>query len=167
MRIVPKLVQFAAPALLVVAVAVVGGLTSPITEIYFLTALVNVAIVVGLYVFVGNSGVLSFGHISFVAVGAFCAGIMSLETGVKQNVLPDLFPFLADHSVGNVASLALAAALGGVFAFVVGLPLMRLSGLAAGIATFAVLGITNNLLSNYTKIGPGPGTLSTVPQTTG
>ena len=33
---------------------------------------------------------------------------------------------------------------GGVFALVVGLPLMRLSGLAAGIATFAVLGITNN-----------------------
>ena len=167
MRIVPKLVQFAAPALLVVAVAFVGGLASPITEIYFLTALVNVAIVVGLYVFVGNSGVLSFGHISFVAVGAFCAGIMSLEVGVKQNVLPDLFPFLAEHSVGNVVSLLLAAGLGGVFAFVVGLPLMRLSGLAAGIATFAVLGITNNLLSNYTKIGPGPGTLSTVPQTTG
>ena len=78
---------------------------------------------------------------------------MSLETGVKQNILPDSLPFLADHSVGNVVSLVLAAALGGVFALVVGLPLMRLSGLAAGIATFAVLGITNNLLSNYTKIG--------------
>ena len=43
-------------------------------------------------------------------------------------------------------SLLLAAALGGVFAFVVGLPLMRLSGLAAGIATFAVLEITHNVL---------------------
>ena len=29
----------------------------------------------------------------------------------------------------------------------VGLPLMRLSGLAAGIATFAVLEITNNVLT--------------------
>ena len=35
-----------------------------------------------------------------------------------------------------------AALVGGVFALVVGLPLMRLSGLAAGIATFAVLEIT-------------------------
>ena len=32
---------------------------------------------------------------------------------------------------------------------------MRLSGLAAGIATFAVLEITHNLLREWTKIGPG------------
>ena len=43
-------------------------------------------------------------------------------------------------------SLALAAVAGAVFALVVGLPLMRLSGLAAGIATFGVLEITNNVL---------------------
>ena len=36
-------------------------------EIHFLNALVAVAIVVAIYVFVGNSGVLSFGQISFVA----------------------------------------------------------------------------------------------------
>ena len=33
-----------------------------------------VAIVVALYVFVGNSGVLSFGQISFFSVGAYAAG---------------------------------------------------------------------------------------------
>ena len=43
---------------------------------------------------------------------------------------------------------------------------MRLSGLAAGIATFAVLEITQNILGNWESIGPGPLTLSTVPQTT-
>ena len=62
----------------------------------------------------------------------------------------------ARHTVGNVPSLLIAAAVGGVFALLVGLPLMRLSGLAAGIATFAVLGITNNILRYYEKIGPGP-----------
>ena len=61
----------------------------------------------------------------------------------------------------------LAAAVGGVFAFLVGLPLMRLSGLAAGIATFAVLEITHNLLREWTRIGPGATTLSLVPETTG
>ena len=34
----------------------------------------------------------------------------------KPGVLPDLFPLLRDHDVGNVPSLALAAAVGGVFA---------------------------------------------------
>ena len=43
---------------------------------------------------------------------------------------------------------------------------MRLSGLAAGIATFAVLEITHNMLREWTKIGPGATTLSLVPETT-
>jgi branched-chain amino acid transport system permease protein len=55
---------------------------------------------------------------------------------------------------------------GGVFALLVGLPLMRLSGLAAGIATFAVLEITSNVLRYYEKIGPGLNTFSSVPETT-
>jgi branched-chain amino acid transport system permease protein len=44
---------------------------------------------------------------------------------------------------------------------------MRLSGLAAGIATFAVLEIVHNMLRFYEKIGPGQNTFSSVPQTTG
>jgi len=44
---------------------------------------------------------------------------------------------------------------------------MRLSGLAAGIATFAVLEITNNVLTYEQKIGPGLNAFSSVPQTTG
>jgi branched-chain amino acid transport system permease protein len=159
--------QLALPALLVGGVALVGSFTARTNEIHFRTALVDVAIVVGLYVFIGNSGVLSFGHISFVAVGAFAAGLMSISVEVKRGIMPDLFPILRDHSLGNVESLLLAAGLGAVFALVAGLPLMRLSGLAAGIATFAVLGITHNILFNYTKIGPGATALTNIPETTG
>ena len=43
---------------------------------------------------------------------------------------------------------------------------MRLSGLAAGIATFGVLEITHNVLRYYEKIGPGSNTFSSVPETT-
>jgi branched-chain amino acid transport system permease protein len=160
-------VQLLGPVALVVAVGVVATFVSRATEIHFLNALVSVVIVVAIYVFVGNSGVLSFGQISFVAVGAFAAGVMTIPLESKTGVLPDLFPLLRDHTIGNVPSLVLAAAVGGAFAFVVGLPLMRLSGLAAGIATFAVLEITHNLLREWTKIGPGATTLSLVPETTG
>ena len=44
---------------------------------------------------------------------------------------------------------------------------MRLSGLAAGIATFGVLEITHNLLQYENRIGPGLNTFSSVPETTG
>ena len=153
--------------LLVIVVGLLSTTASAANEIYFLNALVAVAIVVAIYVFVGVSGVLSFGQISFVAVGAFASGLMTVPVESKKGVLTTVFPLLRDHTVGNVPSLLLAAALGGVFAFVVGLPLMRLSGLAAGIATFAVLEITHNVLREWTKIGPGATTLALVPETTG
>jgi branched-chain amino acid transport system permease protein len=158
--------QLLAPMVLVVAVGIGSRFVSSAHEIYFLNALVSVAIVVAVYVFIGNSGVLSFGQISFVAVGAFASGVLTIPLESKTGVLPDLFPLLRDHTIGNVASLLVASAAGGIFALAVGLPLMRLSGLAAGIATFAVLEITHNVLREWTKIGPGATTLSLVPETT-
>ena len=160
------LAEILAPAVLVIATAILGGLVSQTSEIYFVTALISVSTVVALYVFVGNSGVLSFGHIAFFSVGVWAAGVLSVPVAEKPATMPYLFGFLSSTTVGNVPSLVIAALAGGAFAFLVGLPLMRLSGLAAGIATFAVLGITNNVLRYYEKIGPGLNTFSSVPETT-
>jgi branched-chain amino acid transport system permease protein len=159
--------QFLGPAIVLVVVAVVGNITSTAIQFNFLFALVMASVVVALYIFVGNSGVISFGHISFVAVGAYSAGLATAPAATKPSTFPDLFPFIADAQVGNPESLAIAALVGGLYAFLLGIPLMRLSGLAAGIATFAVLGITRNILRNWTRISPGPKTLSLVPETTG
>ena len=166
MRRINTAVQLLGPVVVLVLVGVVGSFMDRAREIEFREALVAAAIVVALYVFVGNSGVLSFGQVSFVAVGAFAAGVMTIPIETKPAIVPGLFSFLADRSIGNAASLALAAGLGGLYAFLVGIPVMRLSGLAAGIATLAVLGVTHNILRNWEKIGPGPQTLSTVPETT-
>ena len=159
--------QFAAPVLLVLVAALLGEAASSATQIYFLDALISVTIVVGLYIFIGNTGVLSFGHISFVALGAWTAGVLTVPSSEKPAIMPNLAGFLRHTTVGNEPSLALAALVGGVFALLVGLALMRLSGLAAGIATFAVLEIVHNVLRYYEKIGPGLNTFSSVPETTG
>jgi branched-chain amino acid transport system permease protein len=165
-RTVAPAVQLAAPLLLVLGAALLG-LGAGSSQTYFVDALINVAIVVGLYVFIGNSGVLSFGHMSFVAAGAWTAGVLTVPKGERGAIMPNLAHFLSTTAVGNVPSLLLAAAVAAVLAVVVGLPLMRLSGLAAGIATFAVLEIVHNILRYYEKIGPGFNTFSAVPATTG
>jgi branched-chain amino acid transport system permease protein len=162
-----RVTEIAGPLALIGLVAVLGSVASPARALEFDDALVAVSFVVALYVFVGNSGVLSFGQTSFVAVGAFAAGVMTAPADSKAGQLPDLFPFLRDHSIGNVPSLLLATGIGGLYALLVGMPLMRLSGLSAGIATFAVLGITHNVLRYWTEIGPGAGTLALVPESTG
>jgi branched-chain amino acid transport system permease protein len=167
MRRAAALFELLAPAVLVVLVALVGTVVASSTQTYVVAALVNVAIVVALYVFIGSSGVLSFGHISFVAVGAWAAGILSMPVDEKPAIMPNLAGFLGDTTVGNVSSLAIAAGVGAAYALIVGLPLMRLSGLAAGIATFGVLEITHNVLRYWEKIGPGLNTFSAVPETTG
>jgi branched-chain amino acid transport system permease protein len=160
-----RVLELGAPvALVLVTAAIADGVSGP-HRLEFASALVMVAVVVALYVFVGNSGVISFGHISFVAVGAYLGGLMSLDPETKTFTAPDLFGFLRHSHIGLVPSLLLAASVGAGYAIVVGIPLMRLSGLPAGIATFGVLGITYNVLSYWSKIGPGVQTITGVPET--
>ena len=156
--------ELGAPVLLVVATALITGAFSNAHQLEFENALVMTAIVVALYVFIGNSGVISFGHVSFVAVGIYLGGILTVDPETKKVTMPDLFPFLHDTHIGIVASLAVAAVAGALYGLAVGLPLMRLSGLPAGIATFAVLGITANVLYYWQKVGPTAQTLSDIPE---
>src|SRR5204862_324251 len=60
-------VQLAGPVLLLVATAAIAAELSKERQLEFENAVVMAAIVVALYVFVGNSGVISFGHIIAVA----------------------------------------------------------------------------------------------------
>ena len=129
------------PIAVLAAVGAVGTATGSYRG-EFTHTLVNVAIVVALYVFVGNSGVLSFGQVSFVAVGAFSAGLMTIPANVKPGVLPDLFPFLKHHAIGNAESLLLAT---GIIligaAAIVFIPRLRLSLMAIIFLTRSGLGL--------------------------
>ena len=51
-----------------------ASLGSPVLQNVLVNLLINLILVVGLYTFVGNSGVFSFGHIAFMAIGAYTAG---------------------------------------------------------------------------------------------
>lgn len=158
--------ELAGPLVVVAVVALAGSAMSISLQADAINILVTATIVVALYVFIGNSGVWSFGQISFVAVGAFAAGLLSSPTATRQTSMPTLFPFLATTQISSKESLFLAVGLGALFAFLAGLVLMRLSGLSAGIATFAVLEITYDVLTYWDKIGPGATTLALVPVTT-
>ncbi|MDP9465198.1 MAG: branched-chain amino acid ABC transporter permease [Actinomycetota bacterium] len=154
-----------------IALVLLAGLLSLVfgesIELKFHNAFVITAMVVSVYVFTGNSGVISFGHVSFVALGAFATGMFSMDVQQKSAVFKELFAFIKDNHLGNLPTLLVATALGGLYALVVGIPLVRLNGLAAGIATFAVLGITRNVLRNWTKVGPGAKAIPAVEETTG
>ena len=167
MTYVARLRQLAPPLLLIIVIGLVGNIVSESTQTEVIGVLVNMTIVISLYVFIGNSGIISFGQISFVAIGAFAAGVMTIPSIVKPTLLPELFPFIADNSITSFESMILAMILGAIIAAVGGVALMRLNGLAAGIATFALLQIVHNVLRYWEKIGPGAKSLALIPETTG
>ena len=135
------------------------------TEIVLLFG-INAIMVVGFQVFVGNTGIVSFGHIAFMAMGAYAAGIAAIPVADKELFLPDLPGFIAGFETGIVGALLIGGAAAALLALVAGVALMRLSGAAASIATLGLLVIINNVLAQATPITRGPQTLFGVPDNT-
>jgi branched-chain amino acid transport system permease protein len=127
--------------------------------------MIRVVLVVGIYIFVGNSGILSFGHISFMAIGAYAAAWFTCCTlpMVKPMYLPSLPEFLQSSSYPFGVGLASAAVLCGVVSLVVGVAVLRLSGVAASIATFALLIITFSVYTNWDGMTGGSSSVSNIP----
>lgn len=111
--------------------------------------LIKVTFVVGLWIFVGNSGVVSFGHAGFMAIGAYASAWLTLKPQMKSLFLPDLWPFLAQAEWPVFSAAIAGGMLASVVALVAGSAILRLSGIAASIATFAFLAIINTVYSNW------------------
>ncbi len=149
----------------IAVLAIVASLPSPQLERTVVLALVNLILVVGLYVFVGNSGVLSFGHISFMAIGAYVAGLLTIPSAQRVIILPELPHVLRSFELSPIPATVVAGLAAAVFALVISLPLMRMSGLRAGLASFTVLIIVHVVASNWRSVTGGTGGIY-VPTTT-
>jgi branched-chain amino acid transport system permease protein len=111
--------------------------------------LIRVTLVVGLWIFVGNSGVISFGHAGFMAIGAYASAWLTLRPQMKAMFLPDLWPVLAQAEWPVFPAAIASGLLAALVALVAGLAILRLSGIAASIATFAFLAIIHTIYSNW------------------
>ena len=129
--------------------------------------LVDLVAVVGLYIFVGNSGLLSFGHVGFMAIAAYASALLSMKPMAKAMFLPGLPAVIAHAQLSPLLSGLVGAVCAALFALLVGLVLMRLSGMAASIATFALLVIVYVVLGNWDTVTGGQKSLMGVPATVG
>lgn len=128
---------------------------------------IRVALVVGMFTFIGNSGVISFGHAGFMCIGAYGSAWLTIPPMMKKVLLPGLSPMLANAELTFFLSLIIASLFAGVIAFAVGLILMRLSGIASSIATFAMLAVINTIYSNWGPVTGGTSSVVGIPITTG
>ena len=105
---------------------------------YYIEILTNVGIsligVLSVFVISGMTGLFSLGQASFMAIGAYTAGILAKNTGL-----------------GMAPCLLLAVLVGGLFGFIIALPTVRLRRDYIALITFgfgqAVIAVLNNLTS--------------------
>jgi branched-chain amino acid transport system permease protein len=127
-------------------------------------------IVLGLQIFSGNSGVLSFGHVAFMAIGAYSSALLTIPTEIKKFTylsMPHflkywIFPAQLNWLEGTLAGGGFALA----FALITAPPIVRLAGVQAGIATLAILVVVYVFDVQTSAITRGTSTQIGVPTTT-
>jgi branched-chain amino acid transport system permease protein len=127
-------------------------------------------VVLGLQIFSGNSGVLSFGHVTFVAIGAYTSALLTIPTAIKEFTyltMPSwltswVFPAELSPLEGTLVGGGFAA----LFALIISPAIVRLDGVQAGIATLALLVIANVFIVQTSSITRGTSTQIGVPTTT-
>ncbi len=154
------------PLALVAVVALVGVSGTPSFQGTVTLILCNLIVVIGLQVFVGNSGVYSFGQLGFATAGAYVAAFLTLPAAFALLQTPGLPQFIVEADLGSFSSTLIAAAISALLAVVVGLPLMRTSTLAIPISTFAFLIVAYNVVANWDRVTGGSSGLVSIPTTT-
>lgn len=150
---------------LLLASALIAALGSPGLERTATEVLIRVVVVVGLYVFIGNSGLMSFGHVAFMCVGAYGTAWLAVPPEMKAYTLTGLPDWVSANAFGHLPATLAGVALAALLALVSGLVLMRLSGIAISIATFALLAIVNVVYSNWDGVTGGTSSVVGIPTT--
>ena len=70
-------------------------------------------LVLGLQLFMGNSGILSFAHMGFMGVGAYTSAVLTIPVQMKGMALPDLYPFLQGVELSPYLAIAVGRRRGG------------------------------------------------------
>lgn len=148
-------------ALAVFVVAVVAPPALQTTAINFLAMLTGV---LALSVFTGNSGVLSFGHAAFMALGAQISATMTMSPLFKKQFLT-LLPEVVQQSQWNFwCALLLAVVLVAVIAWTAGLAITKLTVTSMTIATLGFLIIVHSLMNAASGITRGNQAMMTIPR---
>lgn len=127
------------PSTIVVLVAAVAACVAPLLmadQTFFVHTVLAAVVVTGLSMLMGYAGQASLGQGAFVAVGALTVALGTTHWGLPPLVVLLLAPFAA-----------------GLFASVVGIPLLRLQGHYLAFGTLALLLMVQTAMSSIDALG--------------
>ena len=145
------------PALLLIAGAgLIAAFGEPYQARVAYIFFANLIIVLGLQIFMGNSNVANLGHVAFAGIAGYSVAILYTPVALKGTLIPGAPLGLATFQLGLVPAILVALAVTLVIAYLTGLALCRLSGVAATIGTLALLVIVHTVLVNWIEVTRGP-----------
>lgn len=121
--------------------------------------LLNAIVVVGIQIYIGNTGVLSFGHIGFGAIAGYAFATFAISPAEKLKRIPDA-PFgLVDVDASPYLAIAVAVGITLVAALILGIGLARSGAesgaVAATVITLALLFVTHEVARNWPDLTGG------------
>jgi len=149
----------AAVGLLVAGGLLYGAWGPPTRDVLVTQMLINAIMVVGIQIYIGNTGVLSFGHMGFGAIAGYTFALFAVDPSQKARVIPDA-PFgMAEAHLGDAGAMVAAVVVTVVVGFVVGLGLARSGArsgaVAATVITLALLEMTHEVASSWDDLTAG------------
>lgn len=123
------------------------------------TMLIDAIIVIGIQAYIGNTGILSFGHIGFGAIAGYAFAVYAISPEEKLKRIPEA-PFgLTETQVDPLLAILIAVAVTLVVAFVVGIGLARSGAqsgsVAATVITLALLFGSHELAKSWPELTGG------------
>lgn len=121
--------------------------------------LINAIVVLGIQIYIGNTGVLSFGHVAFGAIAGYAFAIFAISPDRKAAQIPNA-PFgLTEVDLTPLQSSLIAACIAVVVAFVIGMGLARSGArsgaVAATVITLALLFVVHEVAKNWIDLTRG------------
>lgn len=115
----------------------------------------------------GFTGLFSLGQPGFMAIGAYVVAILTVSTKNKISLykiapIPD---FLANLQAPFFLALIIGGIVAGIFAFLIGFPVLRLKGDYLAIATLGFSEIIRIFITNAQAITNGPTGINRIPNT--
>jgi len=127
---------------------------------------ISLVLVLGLQVFMGNSGILSFAHVGFMGIGAYTSAVLTIPAQMKGMALPEIYSILAGIELSPYIAMIAGGLVAAAVAAAVSYPLMRLSDAAAVITSFGLLVVIYTILTHWSQVTNGPRTLFGLPRAT-
>lgn len=116
----------------------------------------------------GFTGMFSLGHAGFMAIGAYTVGILTMPVHMKEMnfFLQPIVPFLANVEWSFLPALLAAGIVAGLFGFLIGVPVLRLTDDYLAIATLGFAEIIRVVFTNTQSLTNGALGLKGIPHYT-